>query len=372
MPSRVWISIPRHSLECFTRATRRVILCPPPSSSHAKDYRLFAHRPQSHVSPARISLRRMRSQVAQAQSSKIPLTMRCPGPDKVKEQEAMTGSMSGKEKHDAEHRQGSLPFRLDSCALLHAVLGGRSCWLGCPYQPRRHFDFGTRAPTRPPLPFFSPKRNTTTVTGIQLEPGAREETGRFRDVKRCVATEDRTRGRIRFVPSGPAPPARPPRSGSEKWAAKTNEKSRLRSDIKSPATVSSLNLVIYHVSSWSMRSITRVSKKKSRQTVCTVSESSCGRSGFSEVVFLRSFFARLWPWAANENAETTWRLSLFVWRGGMAHGRLNSTWRLRSTSQRTFSPLSSSSQRPKLERSWTNAPNRSGNKLRLRQANVTK
>ena len=120
MPSRVWISIPRHSLACFTRATRRVILCPPPSSSHAKDYRLFAHRPQSHVSPARISLRRMRSQVAQAQSSKIPLTMRCPGPDKVKEQEAMimTGSMSGKEKHDAEHRQGSLPFRLDSCALL--------------------------------------------------------------------------------------------------------------------------------------------------------------------------------------------------------------------------------------------------------------
>ena len=120
MPSRVWISIPRHSLECFTRATRRVILCPPPSSSHAKDYRLFAHRPQSHVSPARISLRRMRSQVAQAQSSKIPLTMRCPGHDKVKEQEAMTGSMSGKEKHDAEHRQGSLPFRLDSCALLQS------------------------------------------------------------------------------------------------------------------------------------------------------------------------------------------------------------------------------------------------------------
>ena len=123
MPSRVWISIPRHSPECFTRATRRVILCPPPSSSsHTKDYRLFAHRPQSHVSPARISLRRMRSQVAQAQSSKTPLTMRCPGPDKVKEQEAMTGrhgSMSGKEKHDAEHRQGTLPFRfrLDSCAL---------------------------------------------------------------------------------------------------------------------------------------------------------------------------------------------------------------------------------------------------------------
>ena len=118
MPSRVWISIPRHSLECFTRATRRVILCPPPSSSHAKDYRLFAHRPQSHVSPARISLRRMRSQVAQAQSSKSPLTMRCPGPDKVKEQEAMTGSMSGKEKHDAEPLCLCLfRFRLDSCAL---------------------------------------------------------------------------------------------------------------------------------------------------------------------------------------------------------------------------------------------------------------
>ena len=32
----------------------------------------------------------------------------------------MTGSMSGKEKHDAEHRQGSLPFRLDSCALLQS------------------------------------------------------------------------------------------------------------------------------------------------------------------------------------------------------------------------------------------------------------
>ena len=31
------------------------------------------------------------------------------------------------------------------------------------------------------------------VTGIRLESGAREETGRFRDVKRCVATEDRTR-----------------------------------------------------------------------------------------------------------------------------------------------------------------------------------
>ena len=39
--------------------------------------------------------------------------MRCPGPDKVKEQEAMTGSMSGKEKHDAGDRHGTLPFRLD-------------------------------------------------------------------------------------------------------------------------------------------------------------------------------------------------------------------------------------------------------------------
>ena len=154
MPSRVWISIPRHSLACFTRATRRVILCPPPSSSHAKDYRLFAHRPQSHVSPARISLRRMRSQVAQAQSSKIPLTMRCPGPDKVNEQEAMTGSMSGKEKHDAEYRQGSLPFRLDSF-LRPAAVAAASCWLGCPYQSRRHFDFGTWVLTWLFLPFFS-------------------------------------------------------------------------------------------------------------------------------------------------------------------------------------------------------------------------
>ena len=154
MPSRVWISIPRHSLECFTRATRRVILCPPPSSSHAKDYRLFAHRPQSHVSPARISLRRMRSQVAQAQSSKTPLTMRCPGPDKVEEQEAMTGSMSGKEKHDAEHRQGSLPFPFSSGLLRPAVLAAAS-WLGCPYRSRRHFDFGTWVLTWLFLPFFS-------------------------------------------------------------------------------------------------------------------------------------------------------------------------------------------------------------------------
>ena len=143
MPSRVWISIPRHSLECCTRATRRVILCPPPSSSHAKDNRLFAHRPQNHVSPARISLRRMRSQVAQAQSSKTPLTMRCPGPDKVKEQEAMTGSMSGKEKHDAEHRQGSLPFPFSSGLLRLAAVLAAASWLGCPYQSRRHFDFGT-------------------------------------------------------------------------------------------------------------------------------------------------------------------------------------------------------------------------------------
>ena len=63
---------------------------------------------------------------------------------------------------------------------------------------------------------------------------------------------DDNRGRIRFVPSGRAPPDPEPRSlrsSSEKWAAKTNEKSWHRSDIKSPATVSSLNLVIYHVSS---------------------------------------------------------------------------------------------------------------------------
>ena len=43
-----------------------------------------------------------------------------------------------------------------------------------------------------------PKSNSTilqafTVKKIQLERGAREETGRFKDVKRCVATGDRTR-----------------------------------------------------------------------------------------------------------------------------------------------------------------------------------
>ena len=35
--------------------------------------------------------------------------------------------------------------------------------------------------------------SATSVTGIQLESGARKETGRFRDVKRWVATGDRTR-----------------------------------------------------------------------------------------------------------------------------------------------------------------------------------
>ena len=52
--------------------------------------------------------------------------MRCPGPDKVKEQEAMTGSMSGKEKHEAEHRQGDFAF---SSGLLRpaAVLAAASC-----------------------------------------------------------------------------------------------------------------------------------------------------------------------------------------------------------------------------------------------------
>ena len=35
--------------------------------------------------------------------------------------------------------------------------------------------------------------NTHAVKGIQLESGAREETGRLRDVKRCVATGNRTR-----------------------------------------------------------------------------------------------------------------------------------------------------------------------------------
>ena len=32
--------------------------------------------------------------------------------------------------------------------------------------------------------------SATSVTGIRMESGAREETGRFRDVKRCVATGD--------------------------------------------------------------------------------------------------------------------------------------------------------------------------------------
>ena len=46
-----------------------------------------------------------------------------------------------------------------------------------------------------PLTIEEPEEpsSATSVTGIQLESGAREETERFRDVKRCVATGDRTR-----------------------------------------------------------------------------------------------------------------------------------------------------------------------------------
>ena len=62
--------------------------------------------------------------------------------------------MSGKEKHDAEHRQGSLPFPFSSWLLRPAVLAAAS-WLGCPYQSRRHFDFGTWVLTWLFLPFFS-------------------------------------------------------------------------------------------------------------------------------------------------------------------------------------------------------------------------
>ena len=59
--------------------------------------------------------------------------------------------------------------------------------------------------------------------------------------------------------------------------------------------------------------IDHVSKKKSHQTVC-----QRVRAGVWQW-FLRGCLSPklLWPWAENENAETTWRLSLFVWRGGM-------------------------------------------------------
>ena len=75
------------------------------------------------------------------------------------------------------------------------------------------------------------------------------------------------------------------------WAAKTNEKSWLRSDIKSPA-------IRYQAWIWWSttflhdrwdRSRARASRKK-KVVRLAVLESSCGRSGFSEVVFLRSFF----------------------------------------------------------------------------------
>ena len=60
----------------------------------------------------------------------------------------MTGSMSGKEKHDAGHPHGSLPFCLDhdSCSLGELaceILLAHACSSCCPYQPRRHFDFAT-------------------------------------------------------------------------------------------------------------------------------------------------------------------------------------------------------------------------------------
>ena len=45
---------------------------------------------------------------------------------------------------------------------------------------------------RHPAPAAKPSA-ATSVTGVDLESGAREETGRFRDVKRCVATGDRNR-----------------------------------------------------------------------------------------------------------------------------------------------------------------------------------
>ena len=42
----------------------------------------------------------------------------------------MTGSMPGKEKHDAEHQQGSLPFRLVWTPAPCCSLGGRKlAWL---------------------------------------------------------------------------------------------------------------------------------------------------------------------------------------------------------------------------------------------------
>ena len=46
---------------------------------------------------------------------------------------------------------------------------------------------GARHPARASKP-----SSATSVMGIQLESGAREETGRFRDVKTCVATGYRT------------------------------------------------------------------------------------------------------------------------------------------------------------------------------------
>ena len=210
-----------------------------------------------------------------------------------------------------------------------------------------------------------------------------------------IVERARTRGRIRFVPSGPAPPDPEPRSlrsSSEKWAAKTNEKSWLRSDIKSPATVSSLNLVIYHVSSWSMRSITRVSKKKSRQTVCVCvcvvqivcvitnqgsSNPNClcqrvradavvlARLSFSEALLALSCEWECW----NDMKVVTFRLA---WGHGPWAPELHMATALDKSTHFLAAFLFVATTKAWARRSWTNAPNRSGNKLRLRQTNVTK
>ena len=132
--------------------------------------------------------------------------------------------------------------------------------------------------------------------------------------RHCTA---RDRGRIRFVPSAPAPPDPEPRSlrsSSEKCAAKANEKSWLGSD-NYQATCHGIKLESGDLQRFFMiDEIDHVSKKKSHPTVCV-----CAGRGRSCSGFLRGCLSPklLWPWAENENAETTWRLSLFVWRGGM-------------------------------------------------------
>ena len=67
--------------------------------------------------------------------------------------------------------------------------------------------------------------SATSVTGIQLESGAREETGRFREVKRCVATRC-------YVPIPPSRPSTRSLRGEEKSRESCTEEREDKSEAR--------------------------------------------------------------------------------------------------------------------------------------------